>query len=238
MKGLRALALIVGFGVMLSGLISCGGAAPTLPPATKTAPTTTPATNIVTRFNASYGPAPEGGWKWGVAEMTIGAQEQTRDTDRHSNAWVFYVVRGSTELGTAEGKKVVQAGEAVLLPARQDHTHRYPTQSQILIFRPADRPFGDFHQGSRLWESESPLPLKAGQNYAVRIREYSIAPGVANLSAEGQWGYVIEGTVTLRDGGTTTPQPAGKVFALKADSSQSLGNQGATPARFIVVGLH
>ncbi|MBI2830885.1 MAG: cupin domain-containing protein [Chloroflexi bacterium] len=210
-----------------------------LPACAKTAPTPPPTpTQIVTKFNVSYGAAPAAGWKWGVAELTTGADERTTSTARHGFAWIFYVVRGSTEVGIAGEKKVVSAGDAVLVPAQQDHTHRYPPQSQVLIFRPADRPFGDFHQGNRLWESDASLALNAGQNYSTRIREYTLAPGVANLTAEGQWGYVLEGTLTLREGGTATTHQAGKVFALTSNASQVLNNEGPTPVRFIAVGLH
>ena len=208
-------------------------------PATTLSPTATaPATSIVKEYDAPYGVVPAAGWKWGVAEIATGAQEKTQDATRHGSAWVFYVVRGSMELGTADGKKTYRAGEAVMMPAQQDHTHRFEAQSQVLVFRPADRPFGDFHQGSRLWESESLIALTAGQSYSVRIREYTLAPGVANLTAQGDWVYVIEGTLTSRASGSATLHQAGAVLALTGGSSQVLGNEGATPVRVIAVGVH
>lgn len=223
--------------ILLQG---CASPAPTPTPTAAPSPTPTPPPppTVATKFDVSYGTAPATGWKWGVAEITTGAEERIEETNTHTFAWIFYVVRGSTEIGTADGKKVISAGEAAIVPARQDHTHRFLPQSQVLVFRPADRPFGDFHRGTRLWESDAPLALNAGQNYSARTREYTLSPGVANLTAEGNWGYVLEGALTLRAGDAVTTQQAGKAFGLPSNVPQVVSNGGATPVRFTLTDLH
>ncbi len=219
-----------------------GAATPTATPAATPAAATTPpsAAQGVSKLDVSYGPAPATGWKWGVGDITTGAEERTEETpEGHGFAWIFYVIRGSTEVGTADGKKVFSAGEAVMVPARQAHTHRYIPQSQLLVFRPADRPFGDFHRGNRLYESDAQLQLKAEQNYALRLREFTLAPkGSENITADGIFVYVVDGTVSVRAGDTVTTQQAGKVFALPSNVRHVLSNEGAASLKFILIDLH
>ncbi|MBI4234396.1 MAG: cupin domain-containing protein [Chloroflexi bacterium] len=201
-------------------------------------PTPPPPSTVSTKLDVSYGAAPAAGWKWGVAEITTGAEERIENTANHGFAWIFYVVRGSTEIGTADGKMVIPAGEAAILPARQEHTHRFLPQSQVLVFRPADRPFGEFHRGNRLFESGAALPLTAGQDYKVRIREHTLSPGAASITVDANFGYVLEGTLTVRAGDSVTTQQAGTAFGLPSNVRQVLSNGGTTPVRFILTDLH
>ncbi len=220
--------------------------APTATPAPTPIPTPTPAPTqaalrgtVETKMDVNYGTAPNTGWKWGVGEISIGAEERIEDTTSHGFAWVFYVVRGSTEVGTAEGNKVVQVGEAVTVKQRQNHSHRFPAQSQVLVFRPADRPFGEFHRGNRLYESDATLDLKAGQNYSMRIREFTLPPrGSETITIGASFGYMLDGTLTIRAGDAATTQQAGKVFILPSGEREVLSNEGVAPARFILVDLH
>lgn len=203
-----------------------------------TAPTpTTPLTEVIT-FDENYGPAPAAGWKWGVAVITTGALEVTEDTNRHGFAWVFYVLRGSTEIGTAAGRRVVSAGQAAILPAGQDHTHRFPPQSQVLVFRPADRPFGEFHQGTRLYESDALLPVTAGQNYRIRIREQAVSAwSPSSVTSDTGFAYVVEGPLVVRDGGAESIQQTGNAFGALSRGLVLL-TAGAAPVRVLLVDLH
>lgn len=213
-----------------------GDTGPAGPTATPPPPST-----VAVKFDVSYGTAPAAGWKWGVAEFTIAAEERTEDTNRHAFPWIFYVIRGSTEVGASDGKKVISAGEAVIIPARQDHSHRFLPQSQVLAFllAPFDETLAQLHRGNRLYESNAPLGVKAGQNYAARIREFALSPrGSESITIEASFGYVMDGTLTIRAGDTVTTQQAGKVFALPSNVRQVLSNEGATPLRFILVDLH
>lgn len=229
MWGKHAKLLSVGLLSLSLLLASCAQPAPT--------PTPPPPSIFATKFDVSYGTAPAAGWKWGVAEITTGAEERIEETNSHGFSWIFYVIRGSTEIGTADGKKVIPAGEAAIVPARQDHTHRFLPQSQVLVFRPADRPFAEFHRGTRLYESDTALALTAGQDYKVRIREFTLSPGSAGSTVAANFGYVLEGTLTVRAGDAVTTQQAGKAFGLPSNVSQVVSNGGATPVRFILTDL-
>lgn len=193
-------------------------------------------------MDVSYGTAPAAGWKWAVAEIGTAAEERTEDTPKgHDFAWIFYVVRGSTEVGNVDGKKVIPSGEAVLVPAGQAHSHRFFPQSLILVFRPfpTDNPPEAFHRGNRLYVSDTPLELKAGQNYAARIRDSTISPrGSESITINASFGYVLDGALTIRAGDTVTTQQAGKVFVLPSNLRQVLSNEGTTSLRFILVDLH
>ncbi|MBI4308270.1 MAG: hypothetical protein HY684_05635 [Chloroflexi bacterium] len=213
--------------ILLQG---CASPTPTLTPP--------PPSVVATKFDASYGSAPAAGWKWGVAEITTGAEERIEETNNHGFAWIFYVIRGSTEIGTADGKKVLAAGEAAIVPARQAHSHRFLPQSQVLVFRPADRPFGEFHRGAKLYESNTALPLTPGQAYKVRIKQLTISPGSAGMTVDANFGYVMEGTLTVRAGDAVSTQQVGKAFGLPSNVTQVVSNGGTTPVRFILVDLH
>lgn len=202
-----------------------------------TAPTPTTALIEVIRFDENYGPAPAGGWKWGAAIIRTEAQEVTDATNRHGFAWVFYVLRGSTEIVNASGRQVLMAGQAAILPAGQDHTHRFAPQSEVLVFRPADRPFGEFHQGTRLYESDALLPVAAGQNYRVRIREQTISAWSPSSDASDTgFAYVADGPLVARNGNLDTIQPTGSVFGLLP--RLVLLTAGAAPVRVLLMDVH
>jgi mannose-6-phosphate isomerase-like protein (cupin superfamily) len=197
---------------------------------------TTPLTEV-TRFDELYGAAPAADWKWGLAAITTGAQEVTDTTNSHNFAWVFYVLRGSAEIGSATGRQALSAGQAAIVPARQDHTHRFAPQTQVLVFRPADRPFGDFHRGTRLYES-SALPVTAGRSYRVRIREQTLSAGAQSaVTSETGFGYVVEGPLVVRAGGAEGMQQTGAAFGL-ASQGQVLLSAGGTPASVVLVDLY
>lgn len=93
-------------------------------------------------LDVDVGTPPPTGWLWTVAEIAAGVDEVVERANAHGNFWVFYTVEGSAELTTGEAKKVVSGGEAVFVPARLDHGHRYLPASRILVFdvHPADDP--------------------------------------------------------------------------------------------------
>ena len=223
---------VFGLGLAPLGLLVLAGCEPV------TAPTpATPLTEVI-RFDENYGPAPAAGWKWGAAIITTGAQEVTEDTARHGFAWVFYVLRGSTEIGSASGRQVLSAGQAAILPAGQDHTHRFPPQSEVLVFRPADRPFGEFHRGTRLYESDALLPVAAGQNYRVRIREQTISAwSPSSVTSDTGFAYVVEGPLVVRHGGVESIQQTGNAFGLLSRGLVLL-TAGAAPVRVLLMDLH
>lgn len=197
---------------------------------------TTPFAEVI-RLDEDYGPAPAAGWKWGAALITTEAQEATEDANNHTFAWVFYVLRGSTEVATATQGHVLSAGQATIVPARQAHTHTYPPQSQVLVFRPAERPFGDFHRGARLYESEA-LPVTAGRNYRIRIREQTVsARSPSTLTTNTGFAYVLEGPLVVRDGAADSVRQTGDAFGLLSPGLVLL-TAGATPGRVAVVDLY
>ncbi|MBI4332784.1 MAG: cupin domain-containing protein [Chloroflexi bacterium] len=197
-----------------------------------------PPAAVETKMDVSYGSPPAGGWTWGVADISTGPQERAEDTNNHGFPWVFYVVRGSTELGTAEGKKTLAAGEAMMISTRQDHSHRFFAQSQVLAFRPTPQRMAEFHRGTKLHESAASLGVKPGQNYSLRIRNFTIPPrGSESITAEASFGYVVEGTLSIRSGDNTTTQEAGKAFELPSNVEQVLSNEGAAPVKFMLADL-
>jgi mannose-6-phosphate isomerase-like protein (cupin superfamily) len=206
---------------------------------TITGPTPVTPLNEVIQLDTSYGTAPAPGWKWGVAVYTTEAQEMTEDTARHSFAWVFYVLRGTTEIGSASGTTVLSAGQATILPAGLDHTHRFPPHSQVLMFRPADRPFGDFHRGTRLWESEALLPITPGQLYRVRVRERTASAwSPTSITADTGFAYVVEGPVVARGAAAEIVHQAGSVFGLPQGVPMTLLTAGTTPVRVLLIDLY
>lgn len=202
-----------------------------------TAPTAGSTAAGTITFDETYGVAPAAGWKWGVAAIDTDAQEITESSSSHSFAWAVYVVRGSTEIGTAAGTQVLSAGQAALVPAGQAHTHRFPPQSRVLLFRPADRPFGDFHRGTRLYESSGQLAVTAGQTYNLRIREQTVGAWspVSGISDTG-FAYLLEGAVLARDGAVDTLQGVNSTFGML--SRMALLTTAAGSARVLLVDLH
>ncbi|HLE82064.1 MAG TPA: ABC transporter substrate-binding protein, partial [Dehalococcoidia bacterium] len=159
----------------------------------------------------------------------------------HGNFWVFYVLKGSTEVGIGDSRKVLGVGEATLISERQDHSHLFPAQSEILGFhvRPSDRPPGDSHRGQLQFTSEGTIEAPAG-NYSVRLREFTLARGEqtsANIGP-GPFAYVMEGTLSTRSGNNImSTTEAGKVLSLPTSGTVVVSNEGTTPLRFILVDL-
>lgn len=184
-----------------------------------------------------------GGWVWAVAEITAGANEVAEGTTSHGFFWIFDTIQGSHEVSTAEGTKVFSSGEAVFVPARQEHTHRYSPQSRTLAFglHPADNPPSAFHRGRQLLATDVLTGARAGLNYRLQVREFNLAPGEGTperVSAESSFVYVVEGTLTSRVGGAVTSTEEGKASAVPPNVRQIMGNEGSTPLRFILVDLH
>lgn len=201
-----------------------------------TGPTpTTPLTELL-QFDENYGAA-AASWRWGVGLISTGSQEVTEDTTNHLFAWVFYVVRGSTEIGTATGRQVLSAGQAAIVPARQDHTHRFPPQSEVLVFRPSCAPCGELHRAVRLYDSDV-LPVTAGRNYRIRIREQTVSAwSPSTLTTDIGFAYVLEGPLVVRDGGADGIRQTGDAFGLLSRGLVLLTAR-ATPVRVAVVDLY
>ena len=105
------------------------------------------------------------------------------------------------------------------------------------VFRPADRPFGDFHRATRLYESEALLPVAAGRNYRVSIREHTVSAwSPTSVTSDTGFAYVVEGTLVIRDGDVERTQQTGTAFGLR--SRLVLLTAGAAPARVLLVDLH
>lgn len=226
-----------GFSVCLAILLLVSGSCTDSPTPGPTS--TSPSSTEVTRFDQSYGVVPGAGWRWGVGEIATGAQEVVEGTSTHAFAWIFHVILGSAEIGTAEGSRVISAGDTAIVPAGQNHTHRYAPQSRVLVFRPADRPFGEsFHRATRLYESATALPLTVGQSYSARIREQTLSAGSSSVISDAGFGYVVDGTLVVSSAGNASTQRAGSAFGLQSGVSQLLFAVGGTSARFILVDLH
>ena len=239
--------IIAAMGVALFSLsvfAACAGATPKPTPTLVPTLTPTPLTAaVVTKLDVGVGTPPAVGWKWAVAELKTGTDEVIDGPTKHDLTWVFIVVKGSAEVSTAEGKKTVSSGEAVIIPAGQEHTHRYLPQSQLLAFqiRPADPPPGRLHGGSQVFLSEKPLEVKAGSDYKVRVREFTLSPGSRtseSFTAEPNFGYVVEGALTSRISDSMTTTETGRVFTLPLNVRHVESNEGITPCRFLLVDVH
>lgn len=202
-----------------------------------TGPTPVTPSNTVVQFDESYGPAPAAGWRWGLGVLAPQEQDITEAPADHLFAWVFYVLRGSTEIGSSSGSRTIPAGAAAIVPAQQVHTHRFPAQSRVLVFRPADRPLVDFHRSTRLYESAGLLPVSAGRTYRIRVQEQTLQPWTPSpVTTDTGFAYVAEGSLVVRDDGPDRVQPAGSAFGLR--SNLILLTADAAPARVILVDLY
>jgi mannose-6-phosphate isomerase-like protein (cupin superfamily) len=202
-----------------------------------TGPTPVTPSNTIVRFDENYGPASAAGWRWGLGVLAPQGQDITEPPSDHSFAWVFYVLRGSAEIGSSSGSRTIPAGAAAILPAGQIHTHRFPAQSQVLVFRPADRPFGDFHRATRLYESEGPLPVSPGRTYRIRVQEQTLQPWMPSpVTTDTGLAYVADGNVVVRGDGADRLQPTGSAFGLR--SNLVLLTADAATARVILVDLY
>lgn len=240
--------LIVGSFILTASLMvtGCSPAAPA-PQASPTqaspAPTITAtpiAVESVLRLEQDVGSPPSAGWKWAVAESTTAAEELALGPHDHELAWIFFTIRGSAEVSTADGKKMLAGGQGVWIPARQQHSHRYLPQSSILAvhLRPADLPIGNLHGGRTLLVSDKPLEMNAGPTHKLRMHEYTFPPGSRmseNLTSDANFVYLTEGTLTLNVGQGASTVAAGGIVALPLNEKYTVANEGTIPLRLLVV---
>lgn len=237
-------------GTMILGVLATGACGERLPAAAPTPRgTSAPVTNLApagpgtVKLDASVGAPPPAGWKWVAAELRTGTGESADGPHDHSNNWLFFAVKGSTMISTADQKRVVSEGEAALIPARQEHSHRFLPNSHILAIqlRAADRASGDVHRGKLLFDSDSALTVAIDAAYILRLREFTVSPG-QSMAATGQTapmlGYVIEGTLTIRAGESRDVIQAGNIFTVPVSTNQVESNEGSKPLRFVLVDLH
>ena len=250
---------IVAF-VTLSLLIlsnGCAGATPkpaaTPAPVTKPVPTPTPppapapspkpaaeAPVISVNLDANVGTPPSEGWKWVVAEINTAAEEVKENSNAHGFFWSFFTVKGSHEVTMGSDIKMVQSGEAVLVQARQQHSHRYLPQSKVLVFdlrTVYDMP-DSYHRGTQLPVPDNALDTKKGADLKLRVRTFVLAPGSRTseaLTSDPNFGYVMEGTLSLSVAGSVKSVEASKTFTLPVQGKQVASNEGTTPLRFILV---
>lgn len=228
-------------GLLLLSLLLAGCAQPAPTPTRTPVPTPTPVLPIVSvKLEASAGAPPAAGWKWAVAEFNTTAQEVTDGPHDHDFAWVFFTTKGSAEVTMGDAKKVISAGEGVLIPARQRHSHRYLPQSKLIAFhlRAADQPIAALHRGTTILVSDKALEMRPGADYKVRIREFTFLPGSRSsesLTSDPNFGYLAEGTLTFTVGQTANTVEAGKPFVFPLNEKYVVSNQGTTPLRFILM---
>lgn len=210
-------------------------------PAPAPAPKPAPAT-ISVKLDADIGGPPAVGWKWVVAELNSD-NESTEDSPRgHDFFWVFYAVKGSTDVTTSGNvTKTYTTGEAALVLARQPHSHRYVPQSKLLLFDArdtTDTPTA-FHRGSQLFQSDK-LELRGQTNLKLRIREFSLPPGsrTLDLTIDPNFVYVIEGTLTAITGADTKKVESGKTFVYPLNVKIEAKNESTSPLRFIIADVH
>lgn len=240
------------FGAVLGLLVAgCSVSTPAASPPTSTAtsasvttPTPAPTPAMTTRFEASVGTPPAEGWRWVVAEYSTGADEVKEAANQHGFFWVFFVVKGQTEVTTAAGTKLLNAGEGVMVGAREQHSHRYPPQSKVLILdvRSANNNPDAYHRGTQLFLSEK-IDVRPAPDLKLRVRELIIAQGAQapfGAVTDSAFAYVEEGTLagTVTSGGAAVNAEAGKAIALTIGSSYVLRNAGASPLRLLLVDVH
>lgn len=242
---MRKLLLLSAFLLILL-LAGCAQPAPTPTPTPKPtpAPTATPTPTppppvISVKLDVAVGAPPSEGWKWVVAELNTGADEAKEGPHDHGFFWIFFAIKGSTEVSTADGTKVASAGEGIMIPAKQQHSHRYLPQSKVLVFdvRSANDNPDRFHGATKLLVSDK-LEMKAGSAYKLRIREFTLPPRSRtseDLTSDPNFVYVVEGTLTTRAGSNVSTTEAGKVFTLPLNVKPVASNEGTTPLRFVLV---
>ena len=237
MRGMNRLISAIGL-VFTMGLASACSAATPAPAQSVTPTVATPAVSVKLEVGAEAPPA--AGWKWAVADFDTVADARTDGPHEHDFAWVFYAIKGSADVTIAGANKVMSAGEGVLVPAVQQHSHRYLPQSKLIAFhlRAADQPAAALHRGGTVLLSEKALELRAGPDYKVRIREFIFPPGsrtAENLTADPNFAYVAEGAVSYRAGQTANTVEAGKPLVLPLNEPYTLSNEGTTSLRLVLV---
>jgi mannose-6-phosphate isomerase-like protein (cupin superfamily) len=207
------------------------------------APKTTPGTPVAaTKLEVGVGSAPPSGWKWAVAEFDTGA-EAGDGPHTHDFAWVFYTIKGSADVSMGGASKTIGAGGGVLIPAREQHSHRYLPQSIMIGFhlRPVDQPPGALHRGTTILVSDKPLDLRDGVDYKVRVQEFTF-PGNAQqserLTANPNFAYLAEGSLAITSGGSSKAIEARKPIVLPVNEPYLVANPGTSPARLVVVDVH
>ena len=197
----------------------------------------------VVNMETSVGTPPPEGWRWVVAEINTGADEVKEAPNAgHGFFWTFFVIKGSTEVSTAAGAKLASAGEGIMLPARQQHSHRYPPQSKVLAFdvRSANDNPDAFHRGTKVLLSDK-LPLRASSDYKLRVRTFDLAAGSQRGEesiSDPNFVYVIEGTLTTSVGKDVSRIEANKALSVPLDTKYIIKNEGTTAARYILVDVH
>ncbi|MEK7353682.1 MAG: hypothetical protein AABZ77_04145 [Chloroflexota bacterium] len=187
----------------------------------------------------SVGTPPPEGWKWVVAELITAADEVKEATTNHGFFWIFYVVKGSIEVGTDNATKAASAGEGIMVAAGENHTHRYLPQSKVLIFdvrSTNDNPTA-FHRGTRLFVSDK-LDLPQAPDYKMQIQQFTLEPGKQtreSTKVNPDFIYVEEGTLTVFTPTSSMVAQAGKAFPLPPNVTYIRSNEGTVPARFLLV---
>lgn len=212
---------------------------PVVTPAVPVAPV------ISTRLDVDAGSVPPAGWKWVVSEINIGTDPNAVPSTptSHDYTHVFYVVKGSTQVGADNVTKTVPEGEAALVPAHQEHSHLYPPQSKVLAvhLRAADDPPGAKpHGGDKILLSDKPLVLETVSSLKLRVREFTLSPKsrTSDLTKYANFGYVLQGTLAIVTDNDTIPVEANKVFTLPLGGKIEARNQVGTLLRFILVDVH
>lgn len=201
-------------------------------------------TDFLSKLDVSIGAPPAVGWKWAVMKRAMGDAEVRESAKQHNENWVFFVIRGSAEIGADGGNKAVRDGEAIMIEKGKQHTLLYGPKTEILGFqvRQGDRQPGDMHWGALLYFSERNLEAKAGANYFVRLRELALAAGERRPEttlADPNFVYVIDGTLTARPSGDAVSAiAAGTAGTLPLNMKLVLANEGNTPLRFVLADLH
>lgn len=201
-------------------------------------PTPLPPTPI-TLVDLDVGAPPPEGWRWLVAELSGNSIAESPghglQSQGHGFFWLFFVVKGSTEIVTAEGTKVASARQGILNPARQPHTHRYAPDSAVLALdvRSANDNPKEFHGGTRLYLSDK-IALRSAASHKLRIQELTLSPGQRLAEAaltDPTIAYVVEGALSA---GSVSIE-AGKVGELAVGTKIALSNQGSAPLRLYLL---
>ncbi|MBI4289106.1 MAG: hypothetical protein HY671_11860 [Chloroflexi bacterium] len=212
------------------------------PAATPGAAAPAPAQTVAQGMDISVGTPPPEGWRWVAAVVNIGADEVKENPTGHGFFWEFFVVKGSTEVTTSDSTKLAAAGEGIMVPAKAQHSHRYPPQSKVLAFdvRSANDNPDAFHRGTKLFLSDK-LQLRAATDYKLRVREFTVAAGGQRAEEsipDPNFVYVIEGTLTATVGRDVSRTEADKAFAIPVNTSFLIKNEGTTPLRYILADVH
>ncbi|MEK7873319.1 MAG: hypothetical protein AAB502_05605 [Chloroflexota bacterium] len=201
-----------------------------------------PAPGVV-NLETSVGAPPPEGWRWVVAEINTGADEvKEAPNPGHDFFWAFFVIKGSTEVSTAAGTKVASAGEGIMVPAKQQHSHRYPPQSKVLAFdvRSANDNPGAFHRGTKVLLSDK-LPLRVSPDHKLRVRTFALAAGSQrdeDSIPDPNFVYVIEGTLTTSAGKDVSRIETNKALSLPLNTKFIIKNEGTTALRYLLVDVH